>query len=84
MSNVLKGLADNEALLAEVHKTYADQFTVDIESRWVGDAIGITNEELGEIIRARLEGLRKVEKATKIIESHRSVPTPKKGDNPGY
>ncbi len=61
---ILKIIADNPALVASLRKVITDEFEIDYVS---GVDINKSNEDLGALLRARLDGLRKVEGAFKKI-----------------
>jgi len=75
---ILKVLADNPALTEAVKEVIAGYFSVDnLES-------GESDITLGQMVRARLVGLKAVNDAFREIEQYKSTkPTPKK-DNPAY
>lgn len=80
----LKGIADNPDLLKAVKEVILEEFTTDIEGYWVGDIIALDDKELGEVVRARLEGMKKVEAAFKKIEQYKSTPKQTDKENPAY
>lgn len=60
---VLKGIADNPELLGAVRKIIEDEFTLDEVSTTM------SNEAMGQIVRSRIEGMKKIDKAfTKIMQ----------------
>jgi hypothetical protein len=63
----LRLIADNVVLFDAVKKILTLQFRND-----EGISLLNTDEELGQVVRARLEGLRKVEKGFKQIEQFKS------------
>jgi hypothetical protein len=67
MKEILAILADNQILLDEVKLVFKKHFAL--------DDIGTTfdNETLGQMVRARVDGLKKVEAAFKEIENCKSV-----------
>lgn len=76
-SIILKGIADNPALLEELKKLLLAEFENEpIE-------VGFSNERLGELVKARLMGKRAIEVAFgKILEY--KTPEPKvEGKHPG-
>lgn len=78
MPEILKGLADNEALFEAVKSTVLEQFAE------VPYAEGASDELLGQITRARLVGRQKVEAAFRTIASHKTVPQSTATNNPAY
>jgi len=74
--DILKAIADNPALLGAVRKTLEDEFTLDEISTTMD------NEKMGQVVRARIEGLKKIEKAFQKIEQYRTFAEKPKGDNP--
>lgn len=74
--NILKILADNQPLLEAVRSKVLEQFSVDLLS-WQQP-----NEILGQQVRARLEGISKVEEAFKQIARLKSVQEKKAVSNP--
>ena len=80
MSNkdVLKGLANNEALFEATKKIILEHFEE------VPFSEGASDELLGQITRARHVGRQKVEEAFRKIASYKTIPkSPDKG-NPAY
>lgn len=73
---ILKLLADNPALTDAVREVIERHFNADVISE------RMTNEEIGQITRARVSGLEKVAAAFKDIERFRSVPDRPEGRNP--
>lgn len=71
--SILTAIADNPALLEAVRKIVEDEFSFDVDSRWIGDSVGISDKDLGEIVRARIEGLKKVGNAFRKIEHYKTV-----------
>ncbi len=78
MPEILRGIADNEALFEEVKATVLAEFAE------VPYAEGASDELLGQITRARLVGRQKVEAAFQKILKHKSVPSSGGKDNPAY
>lgn len=72
MSEILKGLADNEALSEAVKELLIKQFSVDNLESTMADI------ELGQMVKARLVGLKAIDKAFQEIKQYQS--TPKQGD----
>ncbi len=78
MPNILKNIADNPELLKAVKETVLKHFEdADISS-------SMTDEQIGQITRARVSGIEKVEDAFREIEAFKSAPTPTPKDNPAY
>ena len=75
---ILKGLADNPNLMATVRKLIEDKFSVD---SLVADQSDIV---LGQMVRARLVGLKAVEEAFKEIASYKTPPPSTERTNTGY
>jgi hypothetical protein len=73
---ILKVIADNPALLEAVRGLFLEKFSTDDLSPQM------SNEVLGQKVRARLEGLAKVEEVFKEIEKCGSVEKKKEGVNP--
>ena len=65
--SILKVLADNPPLLDEVKRVLLEQFTYESKLH-----VGMTNEELGEVVRASLVGIKKVEDAFKVVAQYKS------------
>lgn len=64
--HIFQGLADNQPLFDEVKKLLIDQFSLDkLETN-------LTNVELGEKVRARMQALQGIEDAFRVIAQHRS------------
>ena len=76
--NILRGLADNEALLAATKEVILKQFAE------MPYAEGASDELLGQLTRARIVGRQKVEAAFREIESHKSTPEMLDKDNPAF
>lgn len=71
--NILKAIADNPALFDAVKQTILKEFDGSPRdlAAWNKDA---SNELLGQITRARVDGIRLVEDAFKEIAKHKSIP----------
>lgn len=65
---LLKIVADNPALLQVLREVIESKFSVDDMKEMSDDAV------LGQMVRARLVGLRLVSEAFKEIERHKSTP----------
>ena len=76
---ILKNIADNPELLKAVKEIILYEFEVDS-----GFTNGKTNEEIGEIVRARIGGGLLVEQAFKKIESYKVINKPEIKENPAY
>jgi len=70
---VLSLIADNFALFDAVKKVITDKFDV---SSMLNGSVTVDNQRLGEIVRARLEGLAKVEEAFRDIANCKSTVSP--------
>lgn len=64
LNPLLKVIADDPALLKALKELLYSEFEVDYVS---GADANKSNEDLGAVLRARLEGLRKVDSAFKKI-----------------
>lgn len=73
---ILKVIADNPTLLQALREVFEEQFTED------RPALLMTDEQLGQIARARLTGLEKVNKALKEIERYRTAVQKEENKNP--
>jgi hypothetical protein len=72
----LSGFADNSTLVAAVRAVIEKQFTLDdIQTN-------MTNDIIGQVVRARLDGLKKVDEAFKEIARYKTVPAPQPSSNP--
>lgn len=76
--SILKVIADNPALLEAVRKVIDDKFDLEIPQT----DMGLNDLELGQMLRARMVGLRKVEEAFKEISQHKSNPNRPERINP--
>lgn len=75
-NSVLTILADNKLLFDEVKKTILAEF--DLDKLNTSD----TNEYLGQVVRARLAGIRKVEEAFRKIEQYKTLLKAEEKKNP--
>lgn len=75
-NSILKTIADNPLLLGAVRQIIEDEFTLD------EIATTMTNEAMGQVVRARIEGMKKIEKAFKKIEQYKSFADKKESANP--
>lgn len=66
--NILKAIADNQALFDEVKRVLLQEF----DEIPYGD--GASDELLGQVTRARITGRRMVEEAFRKIAAHRTPP----------
>ncbi len=73
MKELLKIVADNPALFDTLKKHLLDEFEVETPQA----DLGVTDEVLGQIFRARLVGKNKVEMAFKKIATYKT-PEPEK------
>ena len=63
---ILKGIADNPLLMEALKKALEAEFTIDdIQTT-------MTDESMGQVLRARLEGLRRINLAFKKLEQYKS------------
>lgn len=69
MDPILKIIADNPALFDALLKHISDEFAV----LPAGIDANKTNEELGEVVRARLQGMEKVRESFKKISQLKST-----------
>jgi len=72
---LLKIVADNEPVFRVVEKVFLSKFNTNFD-------VSKNNSELGEILRARLEGQAQVKDALKEILGCRTVEVVKKPENP--
>lgn len=73
---VLKLIADNPALLNALKGLLQKHFSVDTLST------NMTNENMGQLVRSRLDGLEVLERAFKEIERHRTQKDKPLSQNP--
>ena len=76
MNEILKTIADNQALTEALKEVILKQFNEESVST------NLDNESLGQVTRARLDGIKKVNTAFIEIEKHRTVKEVPKEDNP--
>ena len=76
MNEELKVIADSPKLFQAVKELFEAQFSVDDLST------NLTDESLGQVVRARVEGLRKIKNALTEIEKHRTPKVEIEKDNP--
>ena len=77
MNELLKAIADNPALFDALKSLLKKHFSL--------DDIGTTydNETLGQMVRARVDGLKKLESAFKEIAGHATLKEKEELKNPG-
>ena len=73
---MLRVIADNEELKRELRKLFEAEFSIDNLSNQM------TNEVLGQVVRARLDGLILVDKVFRKIETHKTPKEEKDSKNP--
>lgn len=78
MNPILKLVADNPAL----HDALLKHITEEFSTLLVGIDTNKTNEELGEVVRARLQGIEKVRDAFKKISQLKTTPDSSEKRNP--
>lgn len=76
MNEILKVIADNPALLQAVKETILKQFNLEV----VTD--DMTDEQIGQITRARTKGIQKVETAFSEIARYKTLSDKPPGGNP--
>ena len=76
MDDILKIVADNPALIEALKEHILKQFDENTLST------SLDNESLGQVTRARLEGIKKVNQAFKELELLKTVKERPVGDNP--
>lgn len=69
--DILTTIADNQALLDAVKRVILDEFA----DTSVEDDSTLSDEQLGQMYRARLVGLQKVDKAFREIQKHKTAET---------
>lgn len=74
---ILKIVADNQNLFDELKQTIIAEFGVDSIN-----TDNKSNEDLGAITRARLDGIKAVERAFKKISQHKTVAGNVENKNP--
>jgi hypothetical protein len=75
---ILKSVADNREIFETLRKLFIDEFTKDE----VNTLSGASDELLGQITRARLDGLRKVESVFRQIEAYKTPKPSEPSVNP--
>ena len=76
MNPILKSVADNADLTKALKELFLKQFNED------GVSTQLDDSSLGQVTRARLEGIKRVEQAFKQIETLKTVKETPKEDNP--
>lgn len=66
-NEILKVLADNPALLAAVRETIEKHFSIEKLDTT------LSNEQMGEVVRAKVEGKRLVQDAFREIERYKTT-----------
>ena len=74
MNQFLRPFADNKEMMAAVKLAILDEFSTSM-------SLDMPNEELGQVVRARLEGTRLVEEAFRKISSMRTPDAPEQEVN---
>lgn len=74
--DILSAIANNRELCDALKTAFTEEF----ENETLDETI--PNEQLGAVVRARLEGLRKVERVFRRIESMRTPPVQTIEPNP--
>lgn len=69
-NTILKGIADNPALSKAVREVLEKHFSLD--EALLGNE-SLTNEYLGQVVRARLEGLKLIDASFKEIDRYKTV-----------
>jgi len=75
--NPLKLIADSPATYEALKELLDDLFQVDRE-----EVIGLNNEQIGEVVRASLTGLYKVDLAFREIDKHKTIERVQNNINP--
>ena len=76
-SIILKGIADNPALMEELKKLLMDEFVTP------SGEVDYSNERLGEMVKARLIGVNAIEKAFSKILEYKTPGVKVEGKHPG-
>lgn len=76
MNEELKIIADSPKLFQAVKELFEAQFSVD------GLSANLSDESLGQVVRARLEGMHGIKNALTEIEKCRTPKEEKESDNP--
>lgn len=75
-NEILKIIADNQGLKNALRDLLERQFTLD------EIATTMTNEAMGQVVRSRVEGLKKIDRAFKEIEGYKTFAEKPPGTNP--
>lgn len=73
---ILNLIADNPALTDALKELFRKKFSVDDANT------NLDNESLGQVVRARIDGLKKVDDAFSEIEKYRTIKEEPVGENP--
>ena len=69
--SLLRAFADNPGMMSAVSKVLFDAFEMkDGIAMWVGNRINLSDVELGQIVRARLEGIGCLNKGFNTIAAY--------------
>ena len=77
MPNILSIIADNPSLLEALKEVLEKHFTLDNINT------GMTNENMGAMVRARVDGLNNIKSAFREIATHKSFEKIVDKGNPG-
>ena len=66
---VLRAFADNRNMFTAVHRMLSSQFSTD---KFIRIELSMSDEQLGQWVRARLEGLHRVEEGFREMEKYRT------------
>ena len=75
-NEVLKIVADNPALLNALKTVILEQFSLEEVNT------NMTNDNIGQLVRSRVEGMRRVEGAFREIEKYKTPKPSGGGKNP--
>lgn len=75
-SIILKGIADNPALMEELKKLFLEEFDIDLVPT-------MNNEQLGEVVRASMFGKDVIEKVFSKILEYKTPGEKVEGKHPG-
>lgn len=75
---ILRSLADNQMLFDAVKKLIESKF----ELAFHEDIYGLEDKKIGELVRAKLTGLKRIADAFDEIATYKSVKSKPIGDNP--
>lgn len=76
-SIILKGIADNPALMEELKKLFLEEFQTP------GMDVHLSNESLGEMVKARLMGVSAIENVFSKILEYKTPGEKVEGKHPG-